>query len=706
MRLQRLAASIEAVHSTDVFLSCVVLFSLAVAQPILDLLGRNSEFFVARSSPPSDVLLVGFALATLAPILLGLIVLLMRRLHIVIGALAHGLTLIFLVTLLMIDLIERTSWVLRTRWLLAVGLICGIGLLALFYRSAGFRFVLRVASFSPIAVLAGFVFLSGATNLIFRGETVIGPTGITVGNPVPIVMVVFDEFPVASIIDGEGNLQSEDYPGFARLATDGTWFRNAVTNESNTERALPALLTGTPAIGGGTLPTAHDYPSNLFTLLAGIYEIDAIEALTDLCPESVCLEESTQSRPERWARIIDDLSIVSRHILLPEGLTRDLPPIDQSWSNFRVQLAPAADTDTAEEFDLRARFDSQIDEGRPKQLEAFFDHLGPSGSAPSFDFAHFILPHAPWEYLPDGRRHGAPQPPHGKVNTGWGSDTWLVNQAYQRHLLQLQYADALIGELIDRLEAAGSYDETLVIVLADHGIVMKPNIERRRAMNAGTIGDIAAVPLFIKIPDGPVSLIDDYRAELIDVLPTIADILDISVPWFVQGTSLATSDRPIRLESVINSGLVTYGVAGEEKYVIAQHKIDVFGTDGLFMLAPSGTRDLLGQSVHDLDIQPDTNLSGRIINAAAYENVDVESDFLPAYVHGSISIDIEAEPVLTAVSLNGVISAITRSYVRDDEVLFQAVLPPDAFRTGPNDVQLVLVDDSPNGRVLSAISDT
>ena len=57
-------------------------------------------------------------------------------------------------------------------------------------------------------------------------------------------MIVFDEFPVASLLDGEGNIQAEHFPNFARLAADGTWFRNAVGVHQGTVKAVPTILSG------------------------------------------------------------------------------------------------------------------------------------------------------------------------------------------------------------------------------------------------------------------------------------------------------------------------------------------------------------------------------------------------------------------------------------------------------------------------------
>ena len=63
-------------------------------------------------------------------------------------------------------------------------------------------------------------------------------------SPVPIVLLVFDEFPVATLIDSQGNLLSDLFPNFAELAGDGVWYRNAVGVRQQTEEALPSILSG------------------------------------------------------------------------------------------------------------------------------------------------------------------------------------------------------------------------------------------------------------------------------------------------------------------------------------------------------------------------------------------------------------------------------------------------------------------------------
>ena len=57
-------------------------------------------------------------------------------------------------------------------------------------------------------------------------------------------MVVFDEFPLTSLLDEHYQIDSVRYPHFAALAEQSTWFRNATTVSGDTVVAVPSLLTG------------------------------------------------------------------------------------------------------------------------------------------------------------------------------------------------------------------------------------------------------------------------------------------------------------------------------------------------------------------------------------------------------------------------------------------------------------------------------
>src|SRR5690606_2500746 len=66
--------------------------ALAVAQPMLDLLGRNPEFFIARRFPVPDIVLLALALVV-GPLVLFVPVWLGRRAGPAVGAVTHLLAL-------------------------------------------------------------------------------------------------------------------------------------------------------------------------------------------------------------------------------------------------------------------------------------------------------------------------------------------------------------------------------------------------------------------------------------------------------------------------------------------------------------------------------------------------------------------------------------------------------------------------------------
>lgn len=678
----------------DILAPIWVLYALAVAQPLLDLLGRNAEFFLARSSPPLDIIVLGVVVAIGIPTLIAVAVMAVQEIHGPTGRRLLFIVLTLLAGQLGLQVIERTPLEsLPGPIELAIGLVLGALLAIGILQLDVFRSAVRFVFVAPLVVLGLFLFTSSASQLIFSAPALAEPAQVEITDPAPIVMVVFDEFPVASLIDGDGNLQSDVYPNFARLAQDGTFFSNATTVQQQTERALPAILTGVDPPAAGKLPSVNDYPANLFTLLAESYDIHAQEAVTDMCPEYACANTNRTilAFGQRMDSLIDDLRIVSGHLYLPDDMAANLPPIDQTWSNFA-----GADAVQAGDFDIIARFNEEVDKDRRVPVAQLIDSIEPASGEPDLYFLHALLPHIPWQYLPSGQTFPTVSPIPGSIPRGWTDDKWLVDQAYQLHLLQVQYVDTIIGELIDRLEARDLYDDALIVILADHGVTVRPSIPHRRIANEETLGDIAAVPLFIKRPHQEVGGQDDYRAETIDVLPTMADVLGLDVPWEVEGTSLFAEDRPERTKSQItgDEGVFTFGVDGSEARAVAARKIDSFGPSGPFGLAPPGYANLLGVPIADLAVSVSPDVEATIRDQGLYAAVDLDGPLLPARISGTIrGAAGPGDDLIVAISVNGNVVAVTRSFVKDDATLveYAAMIPPDSFVEGDNSVELFLV---------------
>ncbi|MFB6103165.1 MAG: sulfatase-like hydrolase/transferase [Haloplanus sp.] len=99
---------------------------------------------------------------------------------------------------------------------------------------------------------------------------------------------------------------------------------------------------------------------------------------------------------------------------------------------------------------------------------------------------------------------------------------------------------------LDELEAAGKLENTLVIFTADHGELLGEYSE----MSHGEplVPELARVPTVVRNPDPDAPDPVPDVMSLVDILPTITDVLDECPPWTTPGRSIYDADqRPYRV---------------------------------------------------------------------------------------------------------------------------------------------------------------
>lgn len=109
------------------------------------------------------------------------------------------------------------------------------------------------------------------------------------------------------------------------------------------------------------------------------------------------------------------------------------------------------------------------------------------------------------------------------------------------YLQNIHYADAAIGVFVEELRARDLYDESLIVVYGDHD---SPNVETFSANGISynpNSPEATRVPLIIKAPGQTMGTRTDTTATMLDIVPTILDLLGIksSSPMF--GESLFTT---------------------------------------------------------------------------------------------------------------------------------------------------------------------
>ena len=139
---------------------------------------------------------------------------------------------------------------------------------------------------------------------------------------------------------------------------------------------------------------------------------------------------------------------------------------------------------------------------------------------------------------------------------GWedfdDEDTACLSDLYDG---EIAYTDREIGRLFKGLERRGFLDRAIVVVLSDHG---EEFAEHGRYDHNQLFREDLHVPLIIRLPDGRgAGSRVAGAAGLIDVMPTLLDLLGITGPREMMGRSLAmaierleTDGRPVAAERV------------------------------------------------------------------------------------------------------------------------------------------------------------
>jgi Sulfatase len=474
----------------------------------------------------------------------------------------------------------------------------------------------------------------------------------------------------------DGSIDAERYPGFGRLAREATWYSHATTVHDNTTQAVPAILTG-DIPRRNALPTLADEPRNLFTLLGETYAFRVREAISRLCPVRYCPDhESSEPLVTRVSDLLHDVGINYLYGALPAGLRGDVTPLREGWG---------------------ALVDTTGLDG-----DALVRSMNRSNPPRTLYLAHILQPHVPWERLPSGHRYGDASVIEG-ITDDWepgkyeqwrDHDPWLVAEGLQRHLLQVGYVDRFVRRLLDRLDETGLYDRALIVLTADHGVSFRPGGFRRRT-TAENVGDIAAVPLFVKYPGQLRGHEDRRAASTIDILPTIADVLRIRLPWRVDGRSLRARtpiERSVRIGRpgapavVARPEAVAAAVLGT-----ARRNAAWFGTgaDSLYRFGPR--RELIGRNVTSFPRSAAPDADVLIPRAAELAHVRTASGYLPVHILGRIAWSSLRPREDLAVAVNGQIAAVTRPFVSTGDTWLAVMVDESLLHDGSNSVDVFAV---------------
>ncbi len=658
------------------------LWSLVVAQPLYDVLRRNGEFFVAHRASRLDLLLLVGTISVLVPGILALLVRGVAAASIRAGRVLHVVLVGALVAALASEALARVSSMsvaAHVAGAVAVGVLAAWA----YARAAPARLAVSMLGLSVPVSAAVFLLHPDMAPFVWPHDPSRDAAALVPAGAPPIVMVVFDQFPVSSLMLPDGAVDGARYPSFARLAETSTWFRNATSNAELTGWAVPALLSGNLPRRARLPITAH-HPQNVFTVLGGTYRMQVTEPITQLCPERLCPTEAGR-RAERLTAMSLDAAVVYLHVVVPRNLRSSLPSLTNDWKDFRKAQH------------WQRRWVSQRVSDRRQPTMQFMDSIHRSDPQPTLYYLHVLLPHEPFIYTRTGQQFTTEIALPGLTRLDlWISEEWPVVQAYQRHLLQVEYADALVGQLLQRLTSEGLFDRSIVVITADHGASFRPG-HPFRGIDRVTVADIAPVPLFVKEPGQRAGRVDDRNIQAIDFLPTLASRLHAQLRSpvdgiaAVEGASLPARKVFRHMGGAREMAIESAALASGRMESVAR-RWSLF--EGSVSPVPSGAaRVLLGRPVPAASADPvGAPLEVLLRDRRALQHVDVSASVLPLRLEGRLR-DREGRPASStlAVAVNGTIRAVTRTLDRLEPGTWTAQLEPGDLRDGSNDIKVFLV---------------
>ena len=296
-----------------------------------------------------------------------------------------------------------------------------------------------------------------------------------------VIIVTFD----TTRADHIGSYNNEDYtPVLNNLAKDGVVFEKTIA-------PIPITLPSHSTIMTGKVPFSHGVRDN---------------GLFNLANEQTTLAEILKDNGYNTAATIGSFPLTAQF------------GINQGFDFFNDHI-------TQNREDMFGEFSESkshlfFDERKAAQVnEVIMPWIEDHSDSPFFVWFHYFDPHHP---------HEPPAP---------------YNQSFIHDLYkgEIAYSDESLGKVIDQLKRLDIYDNTLIVFTSDHG---EGNDEHNESTHSLLIyNSTLHVPLIIKYPNQQFAntRISSW-VGLVDIFPTVLNILGLEIPTDIQGHVLPTDD--------------------------------------------------------------------------------------------------------------------------------------------------------------------
>jgi arylsulfatase A-like enzyme len=299
-------------------------------------------------------------------------------------------------------------------------------------------------------------------------------------------------------------------PVLERLAAEGALFELAYAPSATTGPSHATMFTSR-------------YPASHRVLKNGV----------PLSDDALTLAEVLGARGYQTGAVVSSWVLKRRF-----GYAQGFEEYEQGFDPARASIT----TTPSEPGRAPRALDRRADATTDRALEWLEERRDPE--RPFLLFVHYFDPHEPYDPPPEPRRRFA-RPHRGKAD-----------RLIDLYDAEIAFTDQQLGRLLDALRRLELEEDTLVIVAGDHGEGLGEHGHTLHGINI--YEEAVRVPLVLRLPgrieaglrvSGPV--------ELVDLLPTVLELLDLPPGGAEQGRSLAgllregeapDEQRPVFLE--------------------------------------------------------------------------------------------------------------------------------------------------------------
>ena len=325
------------------------------------------------------------------------------------------------------------------------------------------------------------------------GWTGCGGSSATVPEDLNVLLIVVDTLGAEHVGAYGGGART---PNIDRLARDGVRFDDAIATAPWTQPSIASLFTS-------LMPTRH-----------GVVKLNST---LDEAP--VTLAEAVREQGLRTHGVISHILMLPKH-----GYAQGFDTYDTRGARGHDELSSEVVSDAAIEW------------------------LDQVGDERFFLFAHYFDPHYLYRHHADYAHTEAYEGPVRPSMPIWelrdmratladDDIDYLVGLYHE----EIAFTDHHIGRLLDRVEALGLDQNTLVVFTADHG---------EEFMGHGWIGhtrtlydELVRVPLIVRLPGVLEPELVTSPVSLLDVAPTIVSLLGAPWPDAWEGRALWSADE-------------------------------------------------------------------------------------------------------------------------------------------------------------------